>query len=104
MPTTNAVRLHRVMRSPPERIYRAFLDSDAMAEWLPPDGFTGKVHQMDAVVGGSWKMSFTSFAGGQSHSFGGNYLELVPGRLIRYTSRFDRPQLQRHREPRTDAH
>jgi len=87
------VRLHRVLRAPPERVYRAFLDADAMAKWLPPDGFTGKVHQMDARVGGAWRMSFTSFGSGHGHSFGGTYLELVPGERLRYTSRFDDPNL-----------
>jgi len=91
--STNTVRLHRVLRAPPERIYRAFLDADAMAKWLPPHGFTGKVYQMDAEVGGSWRMSFTNFTTRQSHSFGGKYLELVPGERIRYTSRFDDPNL-----------
>lgn len=87
------VRLHRVLRAAPERVYRAFLDPDAMAKWLPPDGFTGKVHQMDARVGGAWRMSFTNFASGHSHSFGGSYLELVPGERLRYTSSFDDPNL-----------
>ncbi|MDB5861953.1 MAG: activator of ATPase [Ramlibacter sp.] len=91
--TNNTVRLHRVLRAPPERIYRAFLDGDAMSKWLPPNGFTAKVHQMDARVGGSWRMSFTSFASGHSHSFGGKYLELVPGAKLRYTSIFDDPNL-----------
>ncbi len=91
--STNTVRLHRVLRAPPERIYRAFLDPDAMAKWLPPHGFTGKVHQMDARVGGSFRMSFTNFGNGQSHSFGGNYLELVPGERIVHTDSFDDPNL-----------
>jgi uncharacterized protein YndB with AHSA1/START domain len=86
---TNTIRLHRVLRAPPERIYRAFLDPDAMVKWLPPNGFTGKVHHMDARVGGSHKMSFTNFSTGTSHSFGGTYLELRPGELIRYTDKFD---------------
>lgn len=90
---THTVRLHRVLRAPPERIYRAFLDADAMAKWLPPHGFTGKVYQMDAEVGGSWRMSFTNLTTGHSHSFGGKYLELVPGERLRYTSRFDDPNL-----------
>jgi len=90
---TSTVRLHRVLRAPPERVYRAFLDADAMAKWLPPDGFTGKVHQMDARVGGSFRMSFTNFTTGQGHSFGGEYLELVPNGRIRYTDRFDDPNL-----------
>lgn len=87
--TTNTVRLHRVLRSKPERIYRAFLDGDAMAKWLPPNGFTGKVHQIDAKVGGAYKMSFTNFTTGKSHSFGGTYLELVPHERIRYSNKFD---------------
>jgi uncharacterized protein YndB with AHSA1/START domain len=91
--STNTVRLHRVLRATPERIYRAFLDPDAMAKWLPPNGFTGKVHQMDAKVGGAWRMSFTNFTTRRSHSFGGKYLELVPNERIRYTSRFDDPNL-----------
>lgn len=93
MASTNTVRLHRVLRAPAERIYRAFLDPDAMAKWLPPNGFTGKVHRMDAEVGGEWRMSFTNFSGGNSHSFGGKYLELVPGKKLRYTSKFDDPNL-----------
>jgi uncharacterized protein YndB with AHSA1/START domain len=87
------VRFHRVLRAPPERVYRAFLDADAKAKWLPPNGFTGKVHQLDARVGGSFKMSFTNFTTGKSHSFGGEYLELVPHERIRYTDRFDDPNL-----------
>ncbi len=89
MTTTNTVRLHRVLRATPERVYRAFLDADAMAKWLPPNGFTGKVHQMDAKVGGTYKMSFTNFTTGTSHSFGGTYLELQPHERIRYTNKFD---------------
>jgi uncharacterized protein YndB with AHSA1/START domain len=89
----NTVRIHRVLRAPPERIYRAFLDPAAMAKWLPPHGFTGHVSQMDAKVGGSYKMSFTNFSGGGSHSFGGKYLELVPNERIRYTDVFDDPNL-----------
>jgi uncharacterized protein YndB with AHSA1/START domain len=89
----NTVRLHRVLRATPERIYRAFLDPDAMAKWLPPNGFTGKVHHMDARVGGTYKMSFTNFSTGRSHSFGGKYLELVPNERIRHTDRFDDPNL-----------
>jgi uncharacterized protein YndB with AHSA1/START domain len=92
MPGT--VRLHRVLRAPPGRIYQAFLDPDAMAKWLPPNGFTGKVHHMDARVGGSYKMSFTNFSGGGSHSFGGEYLELVPGEKLRYADKFDDPNLK----------
>src|SRR5437764_10808447 len=86
---SNTVRLHRVLRAPAERIYRAFLDADAMSKWLPPDGFTGKVHRMDAEVGGEWRMSFTNFSSKNSHHFGGRYLELVPGKKLRYTSVFD---------------
>ena len=89
----NTVRLHRVLRSTPERIYRAFLDPEAMAKWLPPNGFTGKVHQMDARVGGTYRMSFTNFTSGKSHSFGGEYLELVPNERIRNTDKFDDPNL-----------
>ena len=90
---SNTVRLHRVLRAPPERVYRAFLDPDAMAKWLPPHGFTGKVHRMDGKVGGEWRMSFTNFSSQQGHSFGGKYLELVPGKKLRYTSAFDDPHL-----------
>ena len=90
---TNTVRLHRVLRSKPDRVYRAFLDPDAMAKWLPPNGFTGKVHHMDAKVGGTFKMSFTNFTTGKSHSFGGKYLELKPNELLRYTDVFDDPNL-----------
>ncbi len=86
---TNTVRLHRVLRAPPERIYRAFLDVDALAKWLPPHGFTGKVHELDARVGGSYRMSFTNFSTGKSHSFGGKYVELVPNERIRHTDSFD---------------
>ena len=91
MPST--IRLHRVLRAPPERIFKAFTDADAMSKWLPPNGFTGKVHQIDARVGGTYKMSFTNFSTGSSHSFGGKYLELVPGERIRYTDQFDDPNL-----------
>lgn len=87
------VRLHRVLRAPPERVYRAFLDPDAMAKWLPPNGFTGKVHEIDARVGGSYRMSFTNLTTGQSHSFGGKYLELVPNERIRNTDKFDDPNM-----------
>lgn len=90
---SNSVQLHRVLRANPERVYRAFLDADAMAKWLPPNGFTGKVHQMDARVGGGYRMSFTNFSTGSSHSFGGTYLELTPHERIRYTSSFDNPGL-----------
>jgi uncharacterized protein YndB with AHSA1/START domain len=89
----NAVRFHRVLRASPEKIYRAFLDPDAMAKWLPPNGFTGKVHQMEAKVGGAYKMSFTNFTTGKSHSFGGKYVELTPHERIRYTDQFDDPNL-----------
>jgi uncharacterized protein YndB with AHSA1/START domain len=85
----NTIQLHRVLRSKPERIYRAFLDPDAMAKWLPPNGFTGKVHHMEARVGGSYRMSFTNFTSGKSHAFGGTYLELVPNERIRYADRFE---------------
>src|SRR5512139_3259914 len=90
---TGTVRLHRVLRATPERIYRAFLDPDAMVKWLPPNGFTGKVHQLDATVGGTYRMSFTNFNSGHSHSFGGTYLELVPYERIRHTDTFDDPNL-----------
>ena len=90
---TNTVRFHRVLRATPEKIYRAFLNADAMAKWLPPNGFTGKVHHLDAKVGGTYKMSFTNFSTGRSHSFGGEYLELVPQERIRYTDEFDDPNL-----------
>ena len=89
--STGTVRLHRVLRAPAERIYRAFLDPDAMARWLPPHGFTGKVHEMDARVGGGYRMSFTNFSTGNSHSFGGTYIELTPNERIRYTDHFDDP-------------
>jgi uncharacterized protein YndB with AHSA1/START domain len=89
----NTVRLHRVLRAPAERIYRAFLDPDAMSKWLPPHGFIGKVHHLDAKVGGSYKMSFTNWTTGTSHSFGGKYLELVPNERIRHTDVFDDPNL-----------
>ncbi|MEY4505502.1 MAG: hypothetical protein RL297_80 [Pseudomonadota bacterium] len=85
----NTVRFHRVIRAPAERIYRAFIDPDAMCKWLPPHGFTGRVHEMDARVGGGYRMSFTQLSNGQTHSFGGRYLDLVPGELIRNTDRFD---------------
>jgi uncharacterized protein YndB with AHSA1/START domain len=89
----NTIRLHRVLRTTPEKVYRAFLDGEAMSKWLPPNGFTGKVHQMDAKVGGTYKMSFTNFSTGRSHSFGGEYLELVPHERIHYTDKFDDPNL-----------
>jgi uncharacterized protein YndB with AHSA1/START domain len=91
MPST--IRLHRVLRATPERVYRAFLDPDAKVKWLPPNGFTGKVHHMDARVGGSYKMSFTNFTTGKSHSFGGQYVELTPHERIRSTDKFDDPTL-----------
>lgn len=91
--TTSTVRLHRVLRTTPEKIYRAFLDADALTKWLPPNGFTGKVHQMDPRVGGSFRMSFTNFSTGHSHAFGGNYLELAPNERLRYTDNFDDPNL-----------
>src|SRR5689334_2072877 len=90
---TNAVRFHRVLNAPPERVYRAFLDADAMAKWLPPNGFTCKVHHLDGKVGGSYKMSFTNFTTGKSHSFGGTYVELKPNERLRYTDKFDDPNL-----------
>jgi uncharacterized protein YndB with AHSA1/START domain len=90
---TNTIRLHRVLRAPPERVYRAFLDADAMTKWLPPNGFTGKVHHLDAKAGGSYRMSFTNFTTGQSHAFGGEYLELIPNERIRHTDKFDDPNL-----------
>ena len=90
---TGTVKLHRVLRAPPERIYRAFLDPDALAKWLPPHGFTGRVLSMDARVGGSYRMQFTNFSNGQTHAFGGEYVELVPGERIVHTDRFDDPNL-----------
>ena len=91
MPGT--VRFHRVLRAPPARIYKAFVDADAMVKWLPPNGFTGRVHKMDARVGGGFQMSFTNFSSGNSHSFGGEYLELVPDQKLRYTDKFDDPNM-----------
>jgi uncharacterized protein YndB with AHSA1/START domain len=91
--STGTVRLHRVLKAPPERVYRAFLDPDAMAKWLPPHGFTGKVHHLEARTGGTFKMSFTNLGTGNSHSFGGKYLELVPNERIRHTDQFDDPNL-----------
>ena len=93
MSATNTIRLHRVLRAAPDRVYKAFLDPEAKAKWLPPHGFTGKVHEIDVRVGGGYKMSFTNFGTGQSHSFGGRYVELKPGELIRYTDKFDDPNL-----------
>ena len=89
----NTVRLHRVLRAPPERVYRAFLDADAKAKWLPPNGFTGKVQESNATVGGSYRMSFTNFSNGQSHGWSGTYRELVPNERLRYSDRFDDPNL-----------
>ena len=89
----NTVRLHRVLRASPEKVYKAFLDADAMAKWLPPNGFTGRVHHLDAKVGGTYRMSFTNFSTGTSHTFGGKYVELVPGQRLRYTDQFDDPNL-----------
>ena len=86
---TNTIRLNRVLQAPPERVYKAFLDPGAMVKWLPPNGFTGEVHHLDAKVGGTYKMSFTNFSSGKSHSFGGEYLELVPGERIRHTDKFE---------------
>jgi uncharacterized protein YndB with AHSA1/START domain len=91
MPST--IRLHRVLRAAPGKIYRAFLDADAMCKWLPPNGFTGTMHHLEPQVGGTFKMSFTNFTSGHSHSFGGEYLELKPGELLRYTDKFDDPNL-----------
>jgi uncharacterized protein YndB with AHSA1/START domain len=91
--TTNTVRLHRVISAPPERVYKAFLDQEAMVKWLPPHGFTGKMHKADMRVGGSYRMSFTNFSTGKSHAFGGTYVELTPGERIRYTDRFEDPNL-----------
>jgi uncharacterized protein YndB with AHSA1/START domain len=93
MSAKNTVRLHRVLTAQPEKVYRAFLEPEAMARWLPPNGYTGKVHHLDANVGGTYKMSFTNFATGESHSFGGEYRELVPQERLRYTDRFDDPNL-----------
>ena len=90
---TSTVRLHRVIRATPERIYRAFLDADAMAKWLPPNGFTGKVHHLDAKVGGTYEMSFTNFSTQKSHTFGGRYLEVVPNERLRYTDKFADPSM-----------
>ena len=91
--STNTIRLHRVLRTTPEKLYRAFLEPDAIAKWIAPNGFTCKVHHMEAKVGGTYKMSFTNFTNGQSHSFGGKYIELVPEKCIRYTDKFDDPNL-----------
>jgi uncharacterized protein YndB with AHSA1/START domain len=91
--STHTIRVHRVLRSPPEKVYRAFLEADAMSKWLPPNGFTGKVHHLDAKVGGSFKMSFANFTSGKIHSFGGSYLDLVPPERICYTDKFDDPNM-----------
>lgn len=91
--TTHTIRLHRVLRAPSDRVYRAFLDADALAKWMAPHGFTAKIHHLDPKVGGTYRMSFTNFSSGNSHSFGGQYLELVPGERIRHTDRFDDPNL-----------
>jgi len=95
MTTSNAntIRLHRVLQAPPERVYRAFLDANAMVKWLPPNGFTGQVHHLDAKVGGTYRMSFTNFTTEKSHSFGGEYLELTPNERIRHTDKFEDPNL-----------
>jgi uncharacterized protein YndB with AHSA1/START domain len=90
---SHTIRLHRVLRAPPERVYRAFLDAEALAKWLPPDGFTARVHHLDARVGGTFRMSFTNFGTGHRHAFGGEYLELTPHTCIRYTDQFDDPNL-----------
>ena len=90
---TNTIRLHRVLKAPPERVYRAFLDAGAICKWMPPNGFTCQVHHLEAKVGGTYKMSFTNFTTGNSHSFGGEYLELTPNERIRHTDRFDNPNL-----------
>src|SRR5436190_17205540 len=90
---TNTIKLHRVLRAKPERVYRAFLDADAKVKWIPPNGFTAKVHHLEAKVGGTYKMSFTNFSNGKSHSFGGTYLELAPHERIRHTDKFDDPNL-----------
>ena len=93
MSMSNTVKLHRVFSAPPERVYKAFLDQDAIVKWMPPHGFTAKLHQMDATVGGSYRMSFTNFSTGTIHSFGGTYAELIPNQRIRYFDRFDNPEL-----------
>jgi uncharacterized protein YndB with AHSA1/START domain len=90
---SNTIRLHRVLRASPEKVYRAFLDADAKAKWLPPNGFTGRVHHLDGKVGGTYKMSFTNFATGKSHSFSGKFIELTPHQRIRFTDKFDNPNL-----------
>ncbi len=92
-PTTGTVRFHRVLRAPPERVYRAFIDPAAMVKWLPPHGFVGQVHEMDARVGGGYRMSFTNFGTGATHAFGGTYTEMLPGQRLRYTDQFENPGL-----------
>ncbi|EIQ01489.1 hypothetical protein OpiT1DRAFT_00059 [Opitutaceae bacterium TAV1] len=91
--STHTIRLHRVLRSTPEKVYKAFTDADAMCRWLPPFGFTGKMHHFEPEAGGNFRMSFTNFGTGQSHSFGGNFLEMIPGERLRYTDKFDDPNL-----------
>ena len=98
----NTVKLHRVFKTKPERVYKAFLDPDAMAKWLPPNGFTGKVHEMDAKVGGRYRMSFTNFSTGSSHAFGGEFLELVENKRLRYSDKFDDPNLPGEMETTVD--
>jgi len=98
----NTVKLHRVFKAKPERVYKAFIDADAMAKWLPPNGFTGKVHEMDARVGGRYRMSFTNFSTGKSHAFGGEFLELVENERIRYTDKFEDPNLAGEMETTVD--
>lgn len=98
----STVKFHRVFKAKPERVYRAFIDADAMAKWLPPNGFTGKVHEMDARVGGRYRMSFTNFSTGKSHAFGGEFLELVPNERIRYTDKFEDPNLPGEMETTVD--
>ncbi len=93
MADTNTIHLHRVFRAPPQRVYKAFIEPEAKVKWLPPNGFTGKVHHCDPRVGGSYRMSFTNFTTGSSHSFGGTYVEMIPGERLRYTDRFDDPNL-----------
>jgi uncharacterized protein YndB with AHSA1/START domain len=96
--STYSIHLHRVLKSPPERVYKAFLDPDAMVKWLPPNGFTGEVHHMEVKPGGSYKMSFTNFATGKSHSFGGRFLELEENKLIKYSDKFDDPDMPEEME------
>jgi uncharacterized protein YndB with AHSA1/START domain len=98
----NTVKLHRVLRSKPERVFRAFIDADAMAKWLPPNGFTGKVHEMDARVGGRYRMSFTNFSTGNSHAFGGKFLEIVENERLRYSDKFEDPNLPGEMETTVD--